>query len=91
MNAHFIIYFRIQSVTQDNGNDSYVEKKSQNKPMLDSNHVIILRLTVNVSGPKFSIDGIELNSTDLIDDDISTCVELTGSNGCPPNKVGGPI
>ena len=43
--------------------------------------------TVNVAGPKFSIDDTELNSTDLIDDDISTCVELTGSNGCSPNKV----
>ena len=47
----------------------------------------ILVLSANISGPQFSIDGTELSSTDLIDDDIDTCVELTGNNGCPPNKV----
>ena len=61
------------------------EKKS--KVNWKSNRGNLLVSIVNISGPKFSIDGTELNSTDLIDDDIDTCVELTGYNGCSPNKV----
>ena len=46
-----------------------------------------LSFTVISTAPLIYINGQEVNTTDLIDNDADTCVGLPGSDGCSMDKV----
>ena len=40
-----------------------------------------------LSAPRMYINQVEVNSTELIDNNNDTCVQLPGSDGCNMDKV----